>query len=375
MPEDLGRDETPSVRARVAETLRARRDELVGDLGAFLQNGRVDDLDSDGILAWAGLVVDLLCAGVESGRLEVRSGKVVDLQTLCPEPVTVRLLFESVHRAERLVLDELALEADVGATSESWALVVQLVRLAALDLQIGVTERLLFTPARGVVRDALTTLVARPAFDLAVAKELDRAERRGHAIALVLFDVDRLSAINRTLGYGAGDRLLERLGILAGRFFRNHDWVGRHGEDSIAALLPETSLDAAAALANRFRAAVRQRLVLVDHRTDERIPVTVSAAVVGAERLLSHLDPATVLGEAEAALLRAKMNGGDQMERVALQPPSLTLLGAANLLDCTPREVRRLVRTGELAGSKRGRHYHIDRASIDRYRAKRTLPF
>lgn len=375
MGEEFGRGGTGEIRARVAEALRARRDQLTGDLGAFLQDSQVDGVDSDAIKAWAALVIDLLRAAVESGRLDPRTGKVVDLQALCPEPVTVRLLFESVHRAERLVLDELALDARVGATSESWAFVAQLVRLAALDLQIGVTERLVFTPVRGVVRDGLTTLVARPAFDLAVAKELDRAQRRRHPIALALFDLDRLSAINKALGYGAGDRLLERLGILASRFFRHYDWIGRHGEDSIAALLPETSMDDAAALATRFRATVRQRMVLVDHRTDERVPVTVSAAVVGAERLLSHLEPATLLAEAEAALLRAKMNGVDQMERVALQPPSVTLLGAANLLDCTPREVRRLVRTGELAATKRGRHYHIDRASIDRYRAKRALPF
>lgn len=375
MPDEIDRTLAPDVRAHVAATLRARRGELVSDLGAFLRESGVDALEPEATAVWAAALVDLLCAGIESGRVDARSGGVVDLQAVCPEPVPVRVLFEAVHRAERLVLDELALDARVGATSEPWALVTELVRLAALDLQIAVTERFLFAPAWGLVRDELTTLVARPAFDLAVAKELDRAQRRGHAIALALFDVDRLSALNKALGYGAGDRLLERLGVLARRFFRHHDWVGRHGEDSIAVLLPETSLDAAAALGQRFRATVRQRLLLVDHRTDERIPVTVSAAVVGAERLLSHLEPATLVGEAEAALLRAKMNGVDQMERVALQPPSVTLRGAANLLDCSLRDIRRLVRCGELAAAKRGRHYHIDRASIDRYRARRTLPF
>jgi diguanylate cyclase (GGDEF)-like protein/excisionase family DNA binding protein len=375
MSTEIDGDRTAEIRAYVADTLRARREELAADLGTFLQDGLAEGVEPEAITAWARLVVDLLREGIASGRLDPRAGKVVDLQALCPEPVSVRRLFEAIHQAERLALDELALDARVGATAEPWAVVVQLVRLAALDLQIGVTERLVYTPMRGVLRDDLTTLVARPAFDLAVAKELDRAQRRGHAIALALFDVDRLSAINKELGYGAGDRLLERLGILAHRFFRHHDWIGRHGEDSIAALLPETSLDDAAALANRFRTTVRQRMVLVDHRTEARVRVTVSAAVVGAERLLSHLDPATVFAEAEAALLRAKLNGVDRMERVALQPPSVTLVGAANLLGCSPREVRRLVRAGELTASRRGRHYHIDRASIERYRSKRALPF
>jgi excisionase family DNA binding protein len=63
------------------------------------------------------------------------------------------------------------------------------------------------------------------------------------------------------------------------------------------------------------------------------------------------------------------------MERVALQPMSVTLLGAANLLGCTPREVRRLVRQGDLHVTRRGRHYHIDRDAVERYKAQRTLPF
>lgn len=375
MLEGLESDRTLGIRAQLAAAVRERRELLTGDLTAVLREPLTGLLDADGVSACASLLIDLLAATVETGRLDPRTGKVVDLQCLCPEPLSIRSLFESIHRAERLVLDELALHEHLGATSEPWALVSQLVRLAAIDLQIAVTERLIFTPARGVVRDSLTTLIARPAFDLALAKEVDRAQRRGHPIALILFDVDNLSVINHELGFGAGDRLLERLGILARRFFRNDDWLGRHGADSIAALLPETTLDDASTLAHRFRRAIRQRMVLVDHKTDVRVTVTLSAAVVGTERLLSHVDPASLMTEAEAALFRAKMNGPDQVEHLALQPTSVTILGAANLLDCSPAEVRRLIRMGELSATKRGRHYHLDRASVERYRTKRALPF
>ena len=375
MLEGLESDRTLGIRAQLAAAVRERRELLTGDLTAVLREPLTGLLDADGVSACASLLIDLLAATVETGRLDPRTGNVVDLQCLCPEPLSIRSLFESIHRAERLVLDELALHEHLGATSEPWALVSQLVRLAAIDLQIAVTERLIFTPARGVVRDSLTTLIARPAFDLALAKEVDRAQRRGHPIALILFDVDHLSVINHELGFGAGDRLVERVGILARRFFRNDDWLGRHGADSIAALLPETTLDDASTLAHRFRRAIRQRMVLVDHKTDVRVTVTLSAAVVGTERLLSHVDPASLMTEAEAALFRAKMNGPDQVEHVALQPTSVTILGAANLLDCSPADVRRLIRVGELSATKRGRHYHLDRASIERYRTKRALPF
>jgi two-component system cell cycle response regulator len=225
------------------------------------------------------------------------------------------------------------------------------------------------------VRDPLTTLIARPVFDVVLHKEVARAQRRSHAIALILADVDHLSGINAELGYGTGDRLLERLGILARRFFRNDDWVGRHGEDSLVALLPETTLDDATALAHRFSRTVKDRLLLRDHRTDARVPVTISSAVVGADRVLSEIDPSSMLAEAEAALARARLNGPNQLEPVALQPTSVTLLGAANLIGCSKQEIRQLVRSGELPATRRGRHLHIDRAAVERYKAQRTLPF
>ena len=59
----------------------------------------------------------------------------------------------------------------------------------------------------------------------------------GYAVSLILFDVDRLSEINQQHGYGVGDKVLERLGILIRQYFRQHDWVARHSEDSIAVLL------------------------------------------------------------------------------------------------------------------------------------------
>jgi diguanylate cyclase (GGDEF)-like protein/excisionase family DNA binding protein len=372
MPSGLDGERTAGIRAQVGEAIAERRQQLAGDLAGDLRGPLEGALDSDSLSASAGLIIDLLAEITSGGRLDQRAGKVVDLQLLCPDPLSVRQIFEAVQRGSQITLDELALHEHLGATSEPWGLVSELVRLAALDLQVALTERLLAAPAQGVVRDSLTTLVARPAFDLAMAKEVDRAQRRGHPIALVLFDVDRLSAINRELGYGAGDRLLERLGIMTRRFFRNDDWLCRHGGDSIAALLPETSLDDASALAHRLRRTVQQRMVLVDHRTEARVAVTLSAAVVAAEKLLSHIDPDTFMAEAEAALLRAKMNGPNQMEQVSLQPATVTILGAANLLDCPPLEIRRLVRAGVLAASKRGRHYHVDRSSVERYRAQRA---
>ena len=84
---------------------------------------------------------------------------------------------------------------------------------------------------------------------------------------------------------------------------------------------------------------VQHRLVLQDHKTDMTKIVTVSAAAVGTDLVQSEIDAAYVLAEAEAAVLRAKLNGRNRIERVALLPTSLTIFGAATMLGETPHEV------------------------------------
>src|SRR5207253_4966215 len=125
-------------------------------------------------------------------------------------------------------------------TSEQWPALAQGVRRASFDSLAALAERMLQEITSGIV-DRLTTIHNRAVLDAALEKEIRRAERFGHPFALVLLDVDRLSALNVAHGYGFGDRVLERIGIVMRNFFREHDWVARHGEDTFAVVLPETT--------------------------------------------------------------------------------------------------------------------------------------
>src|SRR5436853_7873963 len=101
-------------------------------------------------------------------------------------------------------------------------------------------------PSESAIIDRLTTLHTRPLLEAVLAKEVERAGRFGYAISMILFDVDRLSEINEEHGYGVGDKILERLGILIRTYFRQHDWVARHSDDSICVVLTHTDADAGA---------------------------------------------------------------------------------------------------------------------------------
>jgi diguanylate cyclase (GGDEF)-like protein len=354
------------VRTRTSALIRERQDALAADV--FDAVSRLGDaLDAQQWRALSELLLRLFAASVDAGALDEQSAAMRDLGRYCP-PLTTRQLLDAMHHAERALLDEIALDDRLGATSEPWAVVAHAIRRATLEILGAHAEQIAGRDAPIVVRDALTTLITSPVFDLALEQEIQRAIRHQHSLAMVLFDIDDLALINREYGWGVGDRLLERMGILARRFFRTHDWVSRHAADAIAVLLPETTLDQAAALAARFTETVQHRLILQDHNTEVSKTVTVSAAAVGTGVVQSEIDAAYVIAEAEAAVRRAKLDGRNRVERVALLPTSFTIFGAATMLGQTPREVAQLIRNGSLKASRRGRHYHIDRNLIEAYR-------
>jgi diguanylate cyclase (GGDEF)-like protein/excisionase family DNA binding protein len=354
------------VRSRTSALIRERQEALAADVVPQIADLGTA-LDPKELHACAELLLRLFAASVDAGTLDTESAAMRDLARYSP-PLTTRQLLDAVHNAERVILDEIALDDRLGATSEPWAVVAHTIRRATLEILGAHAEQMAGRDVPISVRDSLTTLIASPVFELALAQEIERALRHQHALALLLFDVDDLAQINREHGWGVGDRLLERTGILARRYFRTHDWVARFADDAIAVLLPETNIDQAALLAARFREMVPHRLVLQDHKTDMTKVVTVSAAAVGTDLVQSELDAAYVLAEAEAAVLRAKLNGRNRIERVALLPTSLTIFGAATMLGITAREVTQLIRTGALKATRRGRHWHIERDLIEAHR-------
>jgi excisionase family DNA binding protein len=108
----------------------------------------------------------------------------------------------------------------------------------------------------------------------------------------------------------------------------------------------------------------------VEDKTNVQATVTISAATVGTDAVSHDFDPRIALSEAEAAVVRAQMNGGNRLERVALLPTAVTIPGAATLLGLSNREVIKSLRSGDLTATRRGRHLYIDRDAIDGFRRR-----
>ncbi len=110
--------------------------------------------------------------------------------------------------------------------------------------------------------DVLTGLANRSLFHRELMTSLSAAGREGHAVGLLLIDIDGFGQINEALGQGVGDALLEQLGArLAGRM-RSRDLIARLGGDEFGVLLrrvgsAEAAREASERLLSEFERSFR----------------------------------------------------------------------------------------------------------------------
>ncbi|WP_326491136.1 MULTISPECIES: GGDEF domain-containing protein [Thermus] len=148
---------------------------------------------------------------------------------------------------------------------------------------------------------ALTGLPNRRAFELALAREISRAERYGTPFSLVLVDLDHFKRINDTLGHDYGDELLRRVARLLVDQVRREDVVARWGGEEFALLLPSTRAEDAQRIAERLRQVLQA----------QNLGLTASFGV--AEYVLGEEED-SLFRRADQALYRAKDAGRNRVE-------------------------------------------------------------
>jgi diguanylate cyclase (GGDEF)-like protein/excisionase family DNA binding protein len=355
------------LRRHVAYQLEDRRDVIVADsVATFPLSSESRRLDANYCVRLGTLVTRLLGTAILDGRLDSRGPGISELASLLADrEVSPEQLFTFTHIAMSTAIDELSLDPRVGANTEPWPQACQIVRRAAFDVLGAWTTRMVYSPQDAAIEDPLTTLHTRPVLDAVLAKECCRAERFEHWLSMMLIDIDNLSAINKAHGYGVGDRILERMGILLRTYFRQHDWVVRYDEDTIAVLLLETTPDDAMTLAERTRTMIEERLTFRDYRTEQRAVVTVSVAVTSARALEGEpIDHEKFSAEAVAALARAKTGGRNRVEHVQLLPRLISLDEATRLLNIDIQGIEKLVAEGRLDPVNAGRHVRLEREAV-----------
>ncbi|MDQ7006574.1 MAG: GGDEF domain-containing protein [Acidobacteriota bacterium] len=162
------------------------------------------------------------------------------------------------------------------------------------------------------LRDPLTGLFNRRAFEAFIERESQGALRSGRPLTLILIDLDDFKPINDRFGHPAGDALLASVaGVLLSNL-RRSDIVARIGGDEFAVLLPETGLDAGVKLARRLRNALARAKI----RQNDGDPLLRARGSFGVAELENSGGGAQGLVEAaDRALYSAKRRGGHRVHR------------------------------------------------------------
>lgn len=157
------------------------------------------------------------------------------------------------------------------------------------------------------ITDGLTDIGNIKHLKQTLEKEIPRANRHGRDLSLLMMDIDHFKAVNDTYGHLAGDSVLRDLAHLTRDRLRPDDVFGRYGGEEFCAILPETSLEGSAKIAEDLRARIEEHAFTVE---GEVIQVTIS---IGIADLRKGMDLTAFFKCADEQLYRAKHAGRNRV--------------------------------------------------------------
>jgi len=166
------------------------------------------------------------------------------------------------------------------------------------------------------VRDALTGIYNRRFLENKLMEEFRRYKRYGSKFSLIMFDIDHFKYINDTYGHQCGDFVLKSLSSRISSVIRNVDYLARYGGEEFCCILPETDLDSALVVAERFRGEIMNQEYIYNHHV---VKITISLGVSSVDRdTATHED---VLRLADRSLYIAKDSGRNRVESIQKSTP------------------------------------------------------
>jgi len=157
--------------------------------------------------------------------------------------------------------------------------------------------------------DALTDLPNQVLFKDRLKQAIAYSRRSDQMHAVLLLNLDRFKTINDSLGYTAGDRLLQSVAQRLTSCVRDSDTVARFGSDEFAILLTQISRAQDAANAARAIKEVLDQAFLYD---DQELFISTSIGIGLYPQ--DDRDTSGLLKSASAALDRAKEQGGNNYQ-------------------------------------------------------------
>ncbi|TFG61964.1 MAG: GGDEF domain-containing response regulator, partial [Nitrospirales bacterium] len=157
--------------------------------------------------------------------------------------------------------------------------------------------------------DHLTGLANRGLFYERLNYAVARCNRNDMALALMFLDLDHFKAINDTLGHECGDSLLKTVATRIKKCIREIDTGVRLGGDEFTVLLEQIeSVEDVAAVAQRVLQLLAQPIIVNHHQ----LQITGSIGITIYP--WDSANPQELLSHADAAMYRAKAQGGNNYQ-------------------------------------------------------------
>lgn len=270
--------------------------------------------DRDGIEDFYALDAYPLTARVLEERLIVT----VDAEDPAADPAEVAVLRREGMRG-LLMLPLVAKDESVGIVEITSSLPptadpekITLARTMAHEAAMALENARSYETARNQAdRDPLTGFFNHRYLHERLSEEVLRAARTRRPLSVLMLDLDDFKLVNDTLGHVHGDRVLAYAAETIRSNLRASDVAARYGGDEFAVILPESSADDAAGVAERILAAFRARPFTASGGTS--LPVGVSIGVAahpGDGRTATEL-----IAAADAGLYAAKSEDGGRVRR------------------------------------------------------------
>lgn len=169
--------------------------------------------------------------------------------------------------------------------------------------------------AEMAMRDSLTGVPNRRAFEEALEREWRLALRSQRTISLLLVDIDLFKQYNDRYGHLAGDASLRRVAeVLQQALKRPADLLARYGGEEFVLILPTTPGAGAREVAARLCKRVNQLGIRHDDSPTRNLTISVGIASIVPD---DDVAPDTLISAADRALYMAKRKGRNRVELAA----------------------------------------------------------
>ncbi len=179
------------------------------------------------------------------------------------------------------------------AVADQAAMAVQNARLHEQTVELSITDPLTGVPNR---RHLFTTLEA----------EINRANRFGTQLSILMVDIDYFKKLNDAAGHSAGDEVLREVCSSMRRMVRRVDTLARYGGEEFVVVLPQVTRAEALEVAEKLRRAIEE--APIPHReVQPGGKVTISVGI--ANLPVDATDQVRLVDCADAALYASKRGG------------------------------------------------------------------